>query len=143
MESDRPLPTYPERVPDDLIREFERRTGRSVLCNRPYSGTEVLKDYGEEHMKTGALIVYTSADSVFQVAAHEQIVPVNELYRYCEIAREMLTGEHSVGRVIARPFVGTCRRRISSARQTVMTSPSNRCADRSTLESAGKVTRGR
>ena len=109
VESDRPLPTYPNGFPDDLIREFERRTGRSVLCNRPYSGTEVLKDYGEEHMKTGALIVYTSADSVFQVAAHEQIVPVNELYRYCEIAREMLTGEHSVGRVIARPFVGTCR----------------------------------
>lgn len=109
VESDRPLPTYPNGFPDDLIREFERRTGRSILCNRPYSGTEVLKDYGEEHMKTGALIVYTSADSVFQVAAHEQIVPVNELYRYCEIAREMLTGEHSVGRVIARPFVGTCR----------------------------------
>ena len=109
VESPRPLPVYPNGFPDDLIREFERRTGRGVLCNRPYSGTEVLKDYGEEHMRTGALIVYTSADSVFQVAAHEEVVPVKELYRCCEIARELLTGEHSVGRVIARPFVGTCR----------------------------------
>lgn len=78
-----------------------------MLCNKPYSGTDVIRDYGEEHMKTGALIVYTSADSVFQVAANEAVVPVPELYRYCEIAREMLTGDHNVGRVIARPFVGT------------------------------------
>ena len=78
-----------------------------MLCNKPYSGTELLRDYGEEHMKTGALLVYTSADSVFQVAAHEDIVPVPELYRYCQIARDMLQGEHGVGRVIARPFVGT------------------------------------
>ena len=90
-----------------LEEEFERRTGRRVLCNKPYSGTDVIRDYGEEHMKTGALIVYTSADSVFQVAANEAVVPVPELYRYCEIAREMLTGDHNVGRVIARPFVGT------------------------------------
>ena len=77
-----------------------------MLCNKPYSGTEVIKDYGEEHIKTGALIVYTSADSVFQIAAHEDVVPVPELYKYCEIAREMLQGEHCVGRVIARPFTG-------------------------------------
>lgn len=109
VESPRPMPLYPNGFPDELIAEYERRTGRRVLCNRPYSGTEVLKDYGEEQMKTGALIVYTSADSVFQVAAHETTVPVAELYRCCKIAREMLTGEHAVGRVIARPFVGTNR----------------------------------
>lgn len=105
--SPKPLPTYPNGFPDDVIEEFKRRTGREVLCNKPYSGTELLRDYGEEHMKTGALLVYTSADSVFQVAAHEDIVPVPELYRYCQIARDMLQGEHGVGRVIARPFVGT------------------------------------
>ena len=109
VESARALPTYPNGFPADVIAEFERRTGRATLCNLPYSGTDVLKDYGEEHLRTGALIVYTSADSVFQIAAHEDVVPVKELYRYCEIARELLAGEHAVGRVIARPFVGTCR----------------------------------
>ena len=104
--SPKPLPTYPNGFPEDVIEEFEKRTGRKVLCNKPYSGTEVIKDYGEEHIKTGALIVYTSADSVFQIAAHEDIVPVPELYRYCQIARDMLQGEHCVGRVIARPFTG-------------------------------------
>jgi len=104
--SENPLPTYPNGFPDDVLQEFEKRTGRKVICNKPYSGTEVIKDYGEEHLKTGALIVYTSADSVFQIAAHEDLVPVPELYRYCEIAREMLQGEHGVGRVIARPFIG-------------------------------------
>ncbi len=108
VESERALPTYPNGFPTEVIEEFERRTGRHVLCNLPYSGTEVLKDYGEEHLRTGDLIVYTSADSVFQVAAHEDIVPVPELYEYCQIARDMLKGEHGVGRVIARPFVGTC-----------------------------------
>ena len=108
VESPRPLPTYPDGFPQALIREFERRTGRAVICNKPYSGTEVLKAYGEEHMRTGALIVYTSADSVFQIAAHESIVPPQQLYEYCRIARSMLTGEHGVGRVIARPFEGTC-----------------------------------
>ena len=103
----RPFPTYPEGFPPEIISEFEEKTGRKVLCNKPYSGTKVIADYGEEHMKTGALIVYTSADSVFQIAAHEDIVPVDELYRYCEIARGMLKGEHAVGRVIARPFTGT------------------------------------
>ena len=108
LESPRALPTYPEGFPPEVIAEFEEKTGRKVLCNKPYSGTEVLKDYGEEHLRTGALIVYTSADSVFQVAAHEDVVPVEELYRYCEAARAMLRGEHGVGRVIARPFEGTC-----------------------------------
>lgn len=104
--SERPLPTYPEGFPDEIIREFERRTGRGVLCNKPYSGTVVIQEYGEEHMRTGNLIVYTSADSVFQIAAHEEVVPVEQLYEYCRIAREMLQGEHGVGRVIARPFTG-------------------------------------
>ena len=106
--SEQALPTYPDGFPEEVIREFEARTGRKVLCNRTYSGTEVIRDYGEEHMRTGALIVYTSADSVFQIAAHEEIVPVPELYRICETAREMLQGKHGVGRVIARPFVGSC-----------------------------------
>ena len=104
--SPRPLPTYPEGFPAELLEEFSRKTGRGVLCNQPYSGTEVIKDFGEEHLRTGDLIVYTSADSVFQIAAHEDLVPVQELYQYCEIARELLHGEHGVGRVIARPFNG-------------------------------------
>lgn len=105
--SSSPLPTYPDGFPDDVINRFEAASGRKVLCNKPYSGTEVIKDYGEEHMKTGDLIVYTSADSVFQIAAHEDVVPVEKLYEYCKIARKLLTGEHGVGRVIARPFVGS------------------------------------
>ena len=100
------LTTFPDGFPDSLIHEFEEKTGHKVLCNKPYSGTQVLKDYGEQAMKENALIVYTSADSVFQVAANEELVPVHELYRYCEIAREMLKGEYGVGRVIARPFLG-------------------------------------
>ena len=108
VESPRALPTYPDGFPPEVIAEFEARTGRKVLCNKPYSGTQVLVDYGEEHLRTGALIVYTSADSVFQIAAHEDVVPVETLYQYCQIARDMLRGEHGVGRVIARPFVGTC-----------------------------------
>lgn len=106
MVSPKPLPTFPDGFGADVIEEFERRCGRRVLCNKPYSGTQVIADYGKEHMETGALIVYTSADSVFQIAAHEEIVPVEELYRYCEIAREILVGDNGVGRVIARPFVG-------------------------------------
>ena len=101
-----PMPTYPNGFPKEVIDEFSRRTGRAVLCNRPYSGTQVIADFGEEHLKTGALIVYTSADSVFQIAAHEDVVPVETLYEYCRIAREILQGEHAVGRVIARPFNG-------------------------------------
>ena len=105
--SPNPLPTFPNGFPEELIQEFEAKTGHKVLCNLPYSGTEVLKDYGEQAMKENVLIVYTSADSVFQVAAHEELVPVHELYRYCEIAREMLKGAYGVGRVIARPFLGS------------------------------------
>lgn len=105
--SEKPLPVFPDGFPDEVIKEFERRTGRKTLCNKPYSGTEVIKDYGVEHMKTGALMVYTSADSVFQVAANENVVPVKKLYEYCEIARDILKGDYAVGRVIARPFVGT------------------------------------
>ena len=105
--SPKPLPTYPEGFPREILEQFSRRTGRGVLCNKPYSGTQVILDYGREHEKTGALIVYTSADSVFQVAAHEEVVPLEELYRDCAIAREILTGDHGVGRVIARPFVGS------------------------------------
>ncbi len=104
--SDHPLPTYPDGFPDELIAEFSKKIGRGVLCNKTYSGTEVIRDYGEEHIRTGNVIVYTSADSVFQIAAHEDVIPLNELYRICEIAREMLKGEHAVGRVIARPFIG-------------------------------------
>lgn len=104
--SPKPLPTYPEGFPEEVLAPFRERTGRGVLCNRPYSGTQVIADYGEEHMRTGDLIVYTSADSVFQIAAHEEIVPVETLYEYCRAARAILVGDHGVGRVIARPFVG-------------------------------------
>ena len=104
--SGQPLPTFPEGFPQELLQAFEAETGRGVLCNRPYSGTEVIKDYGREHIRTGKLIVYTSADSVFQIAAHESVVPIEELYRYCEIARRLCTGPYGVGRVIARPFEG-------------------------------------
>lgn len=103
---DKPFPTYPDGFPQEVLEEFSERTGRGVLCNKPYSGTEVIQAYGDEHRKTGKLIVYTSADSVFQVAAHEDAVPVQTLYEYCRQAREMLQGEHGVGRVIARPFKG-------------------------------------
>ena len=106
IESESPLPTFPEGFPERLIKAFEEKTGRRVICNKPYSGTEVIKDYGKESVETGALIVYTSADSVFQIAAHEAVVPIEELYRYCEIARELCVGEFGVGRVIARPFEG-------------------------------------
>ncbi|NLJ57516.1 MAG: phosphopentomutase [Tissierellia bacterium] len=101
-----PFPTYPNGFPDDLIKEFERRTGRKTIGNCVASGTEIIKELGKEHVETGKLIVYTSADSVFQVAAHEEVVPLKELYWICETARNLLQGEHGVGRVIARPFVG-------------------------------------
>lgn len=100
------FPTYPDGFPEAVLAPFREKTGRGVLCNLPYSGTEVIRDYGEEHLKTGALIVYTSADSVFQIAAHTDIVPLEELYACCRTARELLTKEYSVGRVIARPFSG-------------------------------------
>ena len=104
--SDTPLPTYPEGFPKDVIEKLEAAFGRKVICNKPYSGTQVIHDYGKEHMETGALIVYTSADSVLQIAAHEAVVPVEQLYEYCKEARKIMCGEHSVGRIIARPFIG-------------------------------------
>ena len=104
--TERPFPTYPQGFPPRVIEPFERAIGRRVLGNKPASGTEIIKELGEEHVQTGRPIVYTSADSVFQIAAHELIVPLEELYRWCEIARGQLTGEDEVGRVIARPFVG-------------------------------------
>lgn len=107
VRSTRPMPLYPNGFPDEILRPFTERTGRGVLCNLPYSGTEVLRDYGERAIREGKFIVYTSGDSVFQIAAHEEHIPLAELYRACEIARELLCGVHAVGRVIARPFVGT------------------------------------
>lgn len=101
-----PFPTYPNGFPKEIIEKFEKATGRKVLCNKPYSGTQVIKDYGREHIKTGDLIVYTSADSVFQIAAHEDVVPPEKLYEYCRVARQILQGNNAVGRVIARPFIG-------------------------------------
>ncbi len=102
-----PLPTYPNGFPEEVLKPFRDQTGRGVLANAPWSGTEVIAKYGDEHVRTGDLIVYTSADSVFQIAAHEDIVPPEQLYEYCRIARKILQGKHGVGRVIARPFVGT------------------------------------
>lgn len=104
--SPKKFPTYPNGFPQEVIEEFEQKTGRKVLCNKPYSGTDVIRDFGKEHIETGALIVYTSADSVFQIAAHEDVVSPEKLYEYCRIAREILQGEHGVARVIARPFEG-------------------------------------
>lgn len=104
--SEKPLPTFPNGFPESILKEFSEKTGRGVLCNKTYSGTEVIKDYGEEHLKTGDLIVYTSADSVFQIAAHESVVSPEKLYEYCRIARDILKGDFGVGRVIARPFDG-------------------------------------
>ena len=101
-----PLPTYPDGFPEEVLKPFREATGRGVLANAPWSGTEVIEKYGAEHIATGDLIVYTSADSVFQIAAHEDIVPPEQLYEYCRIARKILQGKHGVGRVIARPFVG-------------------------------------
>lgn len=105
--SESPLPTYPHGFPQEVLDDFSKQTGRDVLCNLPYSGTEVIRDYGREHMETGKLIVYTSADSVFQIAAHEDVVDVQTLYEYCRIARKILVGKNAVGRVIARPFKGS------------------------------------
>ncbi len=102
-----PLPTYPDGFPEEILAPFRQATGRGVLANAPWSGTAVIDEFGMEHMNTGDLIVYTSADSVFQIAAHEEIVPIEQLYEYCRIARKLLTGRHGIGRVIARPFIGT------------------------------------
>lgn len=104
--SPEPMPLYPNGFPEEVLVPLREQTGRGVLCNRPYSGTDVIRDYGEEHMRSGDLIVYTSADSVFQIAAHEEVVPLEELYDCCRKARAILHGKHGVGRVIARPFIG-------------------------------------
>ena len=104
--SEKPFPTFPDGFPDEVIERFKAVSGRGVLCNKPYSGTQVIADYGREHLASGDLIVYTSADSVFQIAAHESVIPVEQLYDYCRMAREILTGDYAVGRVIARPFEG-------------------------------------
>ena len=105
--SPNPLPTYPNGFPEEILEPFRAATGRGILANAPWSGTEVINEFGDEHLRTGNLIVYTSADSVFQIAAHEEVVPLEQLYEYCRIARKLLQGKHGVGRVIARPFVGT------------------------------------
>ena len=104
--SEKPLPTYPEGFPPEIISKLEKAFGKKIICNKPYSGTAVIHDFGQEHEETGALIVYTSADSVLQIAAHENLVPVEELYNYCRTARKIMQGKHGVGRIIARPFTG-------------------------------------
>ena len=104
--SDKPQPTYPNGFPEEIISRLSEASGREFICNKPYSGTDVIRDYGEEHMRTGKLIIYTSADSVLQIAAHEEVVPLKELYEICAKAREIMTGENAVGRIIARPFTG-------------------------------------
>jgi len=123
---ERPFPTYPDGFPPEVMEPFERAIGRGVLCNRPASGTGVIDDLGDEHVATGKPIVYTSADSVFQIACHEGVVPVPELYRWCEIARGILRGPHAVGRVIARPFAGIsgCYERTPRRRDFSLEPPS-------------------
>ncbi len=144
--SKKPLPTYPNGFPKEVLDAFKAKTGRGVLCNKPYSGTEVIKDYGEEHVKTGDLIVYTSADSVFQIAAHEDVVPVEQLYEYCRMAREILQNEHGVGRVIARPFIGeqgnytrTPRRHDFSLQPPSVTMLDQLCAAGKDVIAIGKI----
>ena len=110
-----PLPTYPNGFPEAVLQPFREQTGRGILANAPWSGTEVIKRYGDEHVRTGDLIVYTSADSVFQIAAHEDVVPPEQLYEYCRCARRILQGEHGVGRVVARPFIGSSGNYIRTA----------------------------
>ena len=137
-----PLPTYPEGFPEEVLAPFRAATGRGVLANAPWSGTAVIEKYGEEHMKTGDLIVYTSADSVFQIAAHEDIVPPEQLYEYCRIARKILQGKHSVGRVIARPFIGTpgAFKRTANRHDFSLEPPRDTLLD--VLEKSGKASIG-
>lgn len=139
--SEKPFPTFPNGFPLEVIDAFEKATGRKVLCNMPYSGTKVIADYGGEHLKKGALIVYTSADSVFQIAAHESIVPPETLYEYCRTAREILTGDYAVGRVIARPFEGEYPfTRTSRRHDFSLTPPKNTALD--ILKENGKAVIG-
>lgn len=131
IESKNPLPTYPNGFPEEIINKFEELSGYKILCNKPYSGTKVIQDYGQESIKDKKLIVYTSADSVFQIAAHEDVVSVKELYRVCEIARKILVGKHGVGRVIARPFKGEFPDfyRTSNRHDYALVPPSNTILD--------------
>lgn len=144
--SDKGFPVYEDGFPSEIIREFSRLTGRGVICNKPYSGTNVISDYGEEHLKTGDLIVYTSADSVFQIAAHESVVNTATLYEYCKIARKLLKGKHAVGRVIARPFTGSAGnfKRTSNRRDFSLPPPKPTMLDAikesgQTVYSVGKI----
>ena len=129
--SPKPMPTYPNGFPEEVLAPFRAATGREILCNQPISGTKAIELYGDEHVRTGDLIVYTSADSVFQIAAHEEVVPLEELYRDCRIARQQLQGKHGVGRVIARPFVGTSGnyRRTSNRHDFSLEPPSETMLD--------------
>ena len=140
--SDFPLPTYPDGFPEEVLEPFRQATGRGVLANAPWSGTEVINVYGDEHVRTGDLIVYTSADSVFQIAAHEEIVPLEQLYDYCRMARKLLQGKHGVGRVIARPFVGTsgAYKRTSNRHDYSLEPPKATLLD--ALKAAGKASIG-
>ena len=140
--SDNPLPTYPDGFPEEILVPFREATGRGVLANAPWSGTAVIEQYGAEHMRTGDLIVYTSADSVFQIAAHEDIVPPEQLYEYCRIARKLLQGKHGVGRVIARPFIGEPGKftRTSNRHDFSLEPPADTLLD--ALEKAGLATIG-
>ena len=137
-----PLPTYPDGFPEEVLEPFRKATGRGVLANAPWSGTEVIMKYGDEHVKTGDLIVYTSADSVFQIAAHEEIVPLEQLYEYCRIARQQLQGKHGVGRVIARPFVGEsgAYKRTSNRHDYSLEPPAQTMLD--AIKAAGKASIG-
>ena len=140
--SPQPLPTYPEGFPQEVLDAFTEATGRGCLCNLPYSGTDVIRDYGQEQLDTGKWIVYTSADSVFQVAAHEELIPLEELYDACRKARNILRGRHGVGRVIARPFVGSAGdfRRTSNRHDYSLEPPGVTLLD--ALQKAGKATIG-
>ena len=138
-----PLPTYPNGFPEEVLKAFEEATGRGCLCNLPYSGTDVLRDYGPEQLATGKWIVYTSADSVFQVAAHEELIPLQELYDACHKAREILRGKHGVGRVIARPYVGDAEsgfRRTSNRHDYSLEPPARTLLD--AVKEAGKASIG-
>ena len=137
-----PLPTYPNGFPEEILEPFRQATGRGVLANAPWSGTAVIDEYGAQHMETGDLIVYTSADSVFQIAAHEDIVPPEQLYEYCRIARKLLVGKHGVGRVIARPFVGKpgSFKRTSNRHDFSLEPPKTTLLD--ALKAAGKASIG-
>ena len=138
--SPKPLPTYPDGFPEDVLEEFRIRTGRDVLCNKPYSGTQVIADYGDEHVRTGKLIVYTSADSVFQIAMNVDKFGLDTLYHYCEVARKMLVGDWACGRVIARPYIINAegkRERTSDRKDYSVTPPGDTILDM--IKNAGKM----